>query len=532
LELEQLEGRVVPSTITIGASKDNTLYSQSGDLSNGAGGAIFVGEVGTMGQDALRRGVIAFDIADNIPAGSTINSVTLTLHLSQAAAGQNVELHKLSADWGEGTSNGGGMGTQATTNDATWTYEFYNTVTWHNQGGDFASTASATTFVPSSAVSPTWSSSQMVADVQNWLDNPSSDFGWLLRGDETQPQHAQSFDSSKNSTTTNRPTLTIDYTSATTTASTLQVAGFPSPETAGMTGTETVTAKDSSGMTVTGYTGTVHLTSSDPAAVFVDPATGQPVPGNNYTFTAADAGMHSFTVTLTTAGSQSITATDTGTTSITGSQSGITVNPAAADHFNVSTPAGSVTAGTPFDLVVTAQDAYNNTVTGYTGTVTFTTSDPGGTVPVDYTFTPSDNGVHTFPLGATLVLAGSQTISATDTTTTSITGAGTFDVSAAALDHFSITTPGPVAAGVAFDLIVTAQDRYGNTVTGYTGTVTFTTSDPDPQVSLPPDYPFVGADNGMHTFPNGATLYSTGNQTIFVTDLSDNTITGSLTVTL
>jgi hypothetical protein len=242
--------------------------------------------------------------------------------------------------------------------------------------------------------------------------------------------------------------------------------------------------------------------------------------------------MHSFTVTLTTAGSQSITATDTGTTSITGSQSGITVNPGNPDHFNVNTPSGSVTAGTPFDLVVTVQDLYDNTVTGYTGTVTFTTSDPGGSVPVDYTFTPSDNGVHTFPLQATLILAGSQTITATDTTTSTITGPGTFDVSAAALHHFSITTPGPVAAGQAFDLIVTAQDRYGNTVTGYTGTVTFTTSDTDPQVSLPPDYPFVAADNGMHIFSNMATLYSTGPQTIFVTDLSDNTITGSLTVTL
>jgi hypothetical protein len=241
--------------------------------------------------------------------------------------------------------------------------------------------------------------------------------------------------------------------------------------------------------------------------------------------------VHTFNITLKTAGTQSITATDTATSSLTGSQSGITVTPAAIDHLNVRTP-GSATAGTPFDVVVTAQDLYNNTVTGYTGTVTFTSSDPGATLPANYTFTASENGVHTFSGGVTLILAGSQTVTATDTTTTSIAGIGNVTVSAAALDHFSITSAGTVAAGMPFDLIVTAQDHYGNTVTGYAGTVTFTTSDQDPQVSLPADYTFTADDNGLHTFSGGATLYTSGDQTITVTDRSDNTITGVLMVTL
>ena len=82
----------------------------------------------------------------------------------------------------------------------------------------------------------------------------------------------------------------------------------------------TVTADDAGGNVTTGYTGTVHFTSSDAQAVL--PA--------NYTFTGGDAGTHIFSVTLKTAGTQSITATDTVTGSITGSQSGITVNPAGA----------------------------------------------------------------------------------------------------------------------------------------------------------------------------------------------------------
>ena len=82
----------------------------------------------------------------------------------------------------------------------------------------------------------------------------------------------------------------------------------------------TVTAQDAFGNVATGYTGTVHFTSSDAQAVL--PA--------NYTFTGGDAGTHVFSVTLKTAGTQSITATDTVTGTITGTQSGITVNPAGA----------------------------------------------------------------------------------------------------------------------------------------------------------------------------------------------------------
>ena len=101
-------------------------------------------------------------------------------------------------------------------------------------------------------------------------------------------------------------------------AATLTVAGFPTPQTVGVAGNITVTARDSFGNVATGYRGTVHLTSSDGAAVL--PA--------DYTFTALDNGTHTFPVTLNTVGTRSITATDTVTGTIVGSQSGITVNSA------------------------------------------------------------------------------------------------------------------------------------------------------------------------------------------------------------
>ena len=77
----------------------------------------------------------------------------------------------------------------------------------------------------------------------------------------------------------------------------------------------------------------------------------------------------------------------------------------------------SATAGNAFWITVTALDAFNNMATGYAGTVHFTKTDSGTgvSVPANYTFTGGDNGVHTFTNGVTFVTAGSQSVTATDT---------------------------------------------------------------------------------------------------------------------
>ena len=70
----------------ISPSASNTLIQVSGSdaqqLSNGQGD-IFVGRTNQDGQEpatiSIRRGLVAFDVADNVPAGATITGVTLTL---------------------------------------------------------------------------------------------------------------------------------------------------------------------------------------------------------------------------------------------------------------------------------------------------------------------------------------------------------------------------------------------------------------------------------------------------------------------
>ena len=163
-----------------------------------------------------------------------------------------------------------------------------------------------------------------------------------------------------------------------------------------MSQTVTVTAYDAYGNVATGYTGTVTMTSSDPQAILVP---------SSYTFDAADAGKHTFSVTLETAGTQSITATDTGTASLTAAESNIAVKAAAAANLKVTGFPTTDTAGAAGNVVVTAYDAYGNVATGYTGTVSLTSSDPHAVLPSSFTFTGT-TGPHTFAV--TLDTAGAS----------------------------------------------------------------------------------------------------------------------------
>jgi hypothetical protein len=203
-------------------------------------------------------------------------------------------------------------------------------------------------------------------------------------------------------------------------------------------------------------------------------------------------------------------------------------------RFTVSAPA-SAAAGSPFTISVTALDAFGNIAAGYTGTVTFASSDPYPAIlPSNYTFTSADNGTHTFE-GVSLLTAGMQTLSAQDTANGSLTGSATVGVAAAPADHFLITAPATAVSGMPFDVLVTPLDPYGNTDTNYQGTVTFSTSDTDPGVTLPADYTFTtgdGGDNGVHAFPGGVVLVTVGDQTLTVVDTVNGTISANATITV
>lgn len=202
--------------VEIGASKDNTLYEDvEGSLSNGAGDHFFVGVTGMV---SIRRGLIAFDVAAAVPAGSTIDSVTLTLNMSMTIVGpQTIELHRASADWGEGASDAPkeeGGGADAMPGDATWLHTSFDTDFWATLGGDFEPVASGSTLVSFNGPY-TWDSTpDMVTDVQGWLDDPSTNFGWILTGDETTSPTTKRFDTRENDLLDTNPLLTVEFTTS------------------------------------------------------------------------------------------------------------------------------------------------------------------------------------------------------------------------------------------------------------------------------------------------------------------------------
>ena len=200
--------------VTISAQKDNTLYeSPTGTLSNGSGFYLFVAQ---NNHGEVRRTLLAFDLAGNIPAGAMILSAQLRLNMSRTITGaQTVLLHRVLANWGEGTSDAGGeegAGIAPSSGDATWIHTFFNTQLWAAAGGDFFATPSATQSV--TGLGPyTWGSTpEMVADVQSWLNTPASNFGWILVSNENNNGSTKRFDSRQNSTAGNRPVLTVTFT--------------------------------------------------------------------------------------------------------------------------------------------------------------------------------------------------------------------------------------------------------------------------------------------------------------------------------
>ncbi len=196
------------------ANRDTSMYSEDGALSNGSGAYLFSGRT-LLADD--RRALLSFDLS-GIPQGSTVTAATLSLYVSQARPGSGLvafSAHRVLSAWGEGASDAGlpgGGGMLAEADDATWTKSFYPNTNWTTAGGDFSATASSsgdagdtdTSFaIPSTA--------QFVADVQGWLDTPSTNFGWILVGPQTLGA-ARRFDSRESATVATRPTLTVTYT--------------------------------------------------------------------------------------------------------------------------------------------------------------------------------------------------------------------------------------------------------------------------------------------------------------------------------
>jgi hypothetical protein len=185
-------------------------------------------------------------------------------------------------------------------------------------------------------------------------------------------------------------------------------------------------------------------------------------------------------------------------------------------------PGGPEPFDTAFGFTITAEDAVGNVATSYNGTVAFTSPDPGfvnlGPVTlVNGTANPS----------AALKTAGTDSITATDTTNPAITGTGFFTIQPGVATHLGLSAPPSAYVGSPISYTLTAFDLFGNVATSYGGTVVFTSTDPN---AVLPGSSVIS--NGTGTF--SATMGTAGTQTITATDAANSlsAATGDISVTI
>ena len=274
----------------------------------------------------------------------------------------------------------------------------------------------------------------------------------------------------------------------------------PNTATIGSPFNVTVTALDGSNNMVSSYSGTVQFTSSD----------GQPVQPASVMLTG---GTGTFPLTLNTAGSPTITAT---AASLKGTSNAIALTSTVSTSFSVLLAGYSyATIGSPFNITVTAVDTMGNTVSSYSGTVHFTSSDGHAVLPGDSTL---NSGTGTFSV--TLNTSGGQTISVSDKASHSINGSSNVIYASGPATHFSVSATNLAATRSNLVLYVVALDASNNNSTGYTGTVKITSSDSN--AILPA--------NGTLTFGSGnftIILETAGPQTVTATDTATQSIAGT-----
>lgn len=200
--------RLHSATVELTPAADAELREASALAAFGTGTSMVSGGLGSNAGNTLRRALLRFDFADQIPPGSSITQVELTarvvLMLPPTPVPSDFGLHRLLRPWNEST--------------VTWTWTDGPTAPWGTAGAsrddDAQPTASATVPVTGLGTYTFLSTPELVADVQHWLDNPEANAGWLLRSGSELPFTARHFGTREGGA--NAARLTVHFEAATT----------------------------------------------------------------------------------------------------------------------------------------------------------------------------------------------------------------------------------------------------------------------------------------------------------------------------
>lgn len=179
----------VAVSLTLTSSADSSLFEVS--PTNNLGAQPWV-HSGTTQNGPRTRALIKFDLTV-LPTNTRVRSasvfLTVTKDSDEPAPNASYGLHRVFRPWGEGdnlaTSKPGfGHGLPADPGEVTWQYCFYPTNAWTAPGGaegpDYSSVESSFCEITGLDTYEFPFSPELLADVQDWVDHPEVNFGWLL----------------------------------------------------------------------------------------------------------------------------------------------------------------------------------------------------------------------------------------------------------------------------------------------------------------------------------------------------------------
>ena len=192
-------------TITLIPTEDTTITEKDFSLTGGSGATLDSGTTGPNEGLKRNRALLKFDLATTIPSNAIVTSAALTLTLVQRPNSTSLwfSLHKLLQNWSEAA--------------ATWTNGLSPPAPWTSPGAvapqDYASFASQSNLITTLGSSTFNSNPGIVADVQDWINNPANNFGWILIcEDEELDKSVRKFASKESDIVTNIPSLEVQFT--------------------------------------------------------------------------------------------------------------------------------------------------------------------------------------------------------------------------------------------------------------------------------------------------------------------------------
>jgi hypothetical protein len=207
--------RVCADSVTLAPSADTSLFENEPDNNLGASLSLVSG-ANTSGFRS--RELMRFDFTGQIPTNAIVQSVTLVVYVvtvpgNGGGVASVFDMHRLLVSWNEGGGTGN-MGSNALPGETTWNHRFYPDTSWTVPGGgisnDFSATVSASLLWDTIGTYTYASTSNLVADVQQWISGPATSFGWMFISEsENVMQTARRLGSRESGSTA--PALTVQF---------------------------------------------------------------------------------------------------------------------------------------------------------------------------------------------------------------------------------------------------------------------------------------------------------------------------------